>query len=100
MKQEREAWQAQVRGLDPSRFVFLDEANAKTTMTRLYGRAPRGTRVVDCVPDGRWESTTMLAGLVWEGAGPCLTYEGRMFPRCGRMWSGCLLRSWVRITSW
>lgn len=50
VKQERETWQAKVKGLDPSRFVFQDEANAKTTITRLYGRAPR---VVDCVPDGR-----------------------------------------------
>lgn len=76
MKRERQAWQEKVKGLDPSRFIFLDEANAKTTMTRLYGRGPLGMRVVDHVPDGRWESTTMLAGLAWEGAGPCLTYQG------------------------
>jgi len=26
-------------GIDPQRFVFLDESNAKTNMTRRYGRA-------------------------------------------------------------
>ena len=30
-------------------------------MTRLYGRAERGTRVRDSVPTCRWETTTMIA---------------------------------------
>lgn len=55
---------------------FLDEANAKTTMTRLHGRAARGQRVKDYVSDGRWSSTTMLAAIHWDGSGPCLTYSG------------------------
>ena len=32
-------------------------------MTRLYGRAARGERVYDHVPNGRWETTTMIAAL-------------------------------------
>lgn len=32
-------------------------------MTRLYGRAPRGTRAFDQVPCGRWETTTMIAAV-------------------------------------
>jgi len=42
-------WQ---RFMDASRFVFLDETGTATTMTRRYGRAPRGQRVVDAVPHG------------------------------------------------
>ena len=72
---ERTAWDIKTHRVNSSRDVFLDEANAKTTMTRLSGRAPRGQRVVDHVPDGRWSSTTMLAGIHWNGAGPCLTYS-------------------------
>ena len=34
--------------IDPHRLVFLDESGAKTNMTRLYGRAFGGKRVVDC----------------------------------------------------
>lgn len=45
-------------------------------MARLYGRAPSGQRVVDYVPDGRWESTTMLAALSCAGSCAALTYEG------------------------
>ncbi len=32
-------------------------------MARLYGRAPRGERVVGRVPHGHWQTTTFLAGL-------------------------------------
>ena len=32
-------------------------------MTRLYGRSPRGTRLVGSTPYGHWMTTTFLAGL-------------------------------------
>lgn len=73
---ERGEWKQKVAGIKASRFWFLDESNAKTTMTRLHGRAARGQRVKDDVPDGRWSSTTMLAAIHWNGSGPCLTYSG------------------------
>jgi transposase len=62
--------------IDPDRFVFLDESNAKTTMTRRYGRAPRGERVVDHVPAGEYHSTTILGALRHEGTIAALVYEG------------------------
>ena len=62
--------------MDPKRFVFLDESNAKTNMTRLYGRALRGERVIDYVPDGRWESLTMLSALRYDGSTTAMVYEG------------------------
>ncbi len=48
---------------DPKHLVFIDETWAKTNMTRLYGRAPVGERVVDHVPHGHWKTTTFLAAL-------------------------------------
>jgi hypothetical protein len=50
--QERRRWRVWQRYMDPDRFVFLDETAATTTMTRRYGRAPRGERLVDAVPHG------------------------------------------------
>jgi len=32
-------------------------------MTRLYGWAPRGERLVDKVPHGHWKTATFLAAL-------------------------------------
>lgn len=43
--------------------IFIDETWAKTNMTRLRGRAPRGERLVDKTPHGHWKTTTLIAAL-------------------------------------
>ena len=45
-------------------------------MTRAYGRAPRGERVVDPVPAGKYHSTTMMGALRRDGMIAALVYEG------------------------
>jgi transposase len=56
--------------------VFLDETWAKTNMTRLQGRAPRGIRLIDHVPHGHWKTTTFLAALRLEGLTAPLVVDG------------------------
>ena len=51
------------QGLEPERLVFLDESGVKTNMARLYGRAPRGERLVASIPHGHWKSLTFVAAL-------------------------------------
>jgi transposase len=59
--------------MDASAFVFLDETFATTNMTRRYGRAPRGERVLDTVPHGHWKTTTFVAGLKHDAViAPCV----------------------------
>jgi transposase len=53
-------------GLDPKKLVFLDETSAKTNMTRLYGRAPVGKRLVDRTPHGHWVTNTSICGLRYD----------------------------------
>jgi hypothetical protein len=43
--------------------VFIDETWTRTNMTRLYGWAPRGERLVAKVPQGKWKTATFLAAL-------------------------------------
>ena len=43
--------------------MFIDETWTKTNMTRLRGWAPRGERLVDKVPQGKWKTATFLAAL-------------------------------------
>lgn len=43
--------------------MFIDETWTKTNMTRLYGWAPRGERLVAKVPQGKWKTATFLAAL-------------------------------------
>ena len=73
---QRQEWGEWMGAVDPDRFVFLDESHAKTTMTRRYGRAPRGERVVDHVPAGKYHSTTMLGALRHDGTIAAMVYEG------------------------
>jgi transposase len=59
----RTQWRQKQPSLTPSRLVFIDETWVKTNMTRLYGRAPRGKRLVDAVPHGQWKTTTFIGAL-------------------------------------
>ncbi len=49
--------------LDVRRLIFVDETWTKTNMARVYGRAPRGQRVIGRVPHSHWHTNTFLAGL-------------------------------------
>ena len=60
------------------RFLFIDESSAKTNMTRAYGRAPRGMRVSDQVPCGRWKTTTMIAAVGRNGPQAPWVLQGSM----------------------
>ena len=82
--------------IDPDRFVFLDESNAKTTMTRRYGRAPRGERVVDHVPAGEYHSTTILGALRSDGTVAAMVYEGGTDVAGMETFAGTELRRIVR----
>ena len=43
--------------------MFVDESGVTRSMTRRYGRAPKGERVYDAVPLGHWEGTTLIGAL-------------------------------------
>ena len=56
--------------------VFLDEAGAKTNLTRLRGRARRGQRVVASAPAGHWQTTTLISSIRLDGSTACMASEG------------------------
>ena len=58
------------------KLVFIDESGAKTNMTRLYGRAKAGQRVVDNVPAGHWCTTTMISSVRLDGSTACMVVDG------------------------
>jgi transposase len=66
----RETWWTDpdgVGGVAPERLVFLDECGVLTTMARLHGRSPRGTRAPGSAPFGHWTRVTVLGALGAEG---------------------------------
>lgn len=56
--------------------MFLDEVGAHTALTRLYGRAARGERLVGRVPQGSWEMTTLISAIRRDGVVGSLEFPG------------------------
>ena len=73
---QRQQWRAEQPTLDPERLVFVDETWASTNMTRRYGRAPIGERLIGTVPYGHWQTTTFVAALRASGLTAPLVIDG------------------------
>jgi transposase len=56
----------------------VDETWASTNMTRRYGRAPVGARLVGAVPHGHWQTTTFVAALGIAGLAAPMVLDGAM----------------------
>jgi transposase len=74
----REALRKAQPTFDPKRLVFIDETAATTKMTRFYGRAPEGERLVEKVPHGHWKTTTFICGLRYNGVTAPFVVDGAM----------------------
>jgi transposase len=55
---------------------FIDESGVNIAMTRLWGRAPKGQRVVGSVPQNWGSNITLLAALSASGVCATMTIEG------------------------
>ena len=58
------------------RLKFIDETGMNLAMTRLYGRAAPGVRVVDHVPHNYGENISLLAALGLAGLSAPMTVAG------------------------
>lgn len=69
----RARWRQRQATIDPDRLVFIDETWTKTNMAPLRGWCPRGRRLRDQVPHGRWQTLTFVAALRHDRlTAPCL----------------------------
>jgi transposase len=86
--EQRSRWHERLAAVPPARLVFVDESGANTKMTRLYGRAPVGERLVAQVPHGHYQTRTLIAAVRLRG--PCAPwlFEGAM--------DGEMFLAWVR----
>ena len=74
----RQVWRAAQPFVDADRLVFIDETGAFTKMTRLYGRASRGQRLIASAPFGHWKTTTFVAALRRDGLIAPMVLDGPM----------------------
>jgi transposase len=72
----RAEWRESQPSLNPGKLVFLDETSTKTNMVRMYGRSPRGERLVATSPHGHWKTSTFLAGLREDGMVAPAVFDG------------------------
>ena len=70
------------------RLVFVDESGANTQMTRRHGRSPIGQRLACPVPQGHYQTTTMIAALGLQGPQAPWLFGGVM--------DGELFLAWVK----
>jgi transposase len=73
---QRAAWRTAIAERDPGTLVFVDETGTNLAMTRRYGRAKRGARVVGQVPRNPGPNVTLLAAMDREGLLGELTLTG------------------------
>ena len=72
---KRATWREQTRGIDPGRFVWIDETGSHLGMTRRYSRAPRGERAYGTAPGSRGKNRTLITSLTLAGIGPGLLLD-------------------------
>lgn len=64
--------------MDPARLIFLDETGTNLSLTRRYGRAKRGQRVVGTVPRNHGPNVTLIAAMDQDGLCGEMTLTGAL----------------------
>ncbi len=72
----RDEYQTEIKTIKVGRFKFLDEAGSNIAMTRMYGRAAPGERVIETVPQNYGENVSMLATIGVGGIEAPMTISG------------------------
>jgi transposase len=72
---KRGAWHEQTKGIEPGRFVWVDETGSNLGLTRTHSRAPRGERAFGDVPQRRGPNRTLITALTLDGFGPGLLLD-------------------------
>ena len=74
----RTAWRTTIAAVPVGRLIFLDETGTNLAMTRRYGRAKRGQRVVGTVPRNAGPNVTLIAAMDQDGLCGEMTLTGAL----------------------
>lgn len=75
-EKERHKFRKMTACFDIGEFVFIDEMGSNLAMTRLYGRAEPGERVVDKIPGDRGENVSTIGAIDINGIRTALSVPG------------------------
>ena len=88
MARQRARWHKELSAEPAARLVFVDESGGHTRMTRWRGRCAVGQRLVAQVPQGHYQTSTLIAAVRLAGARAPWVWSGAM--------NGPLFLAWVR----
>jgi len=75
---KRAHWHEGLATVPGRRLVFVDESGANTQLLRWRGRAPKGQRLVAALPQGHYQTSTLIAALRLGGPWAPWVFEGAM----------------------
>jgi transposase len=75
-QEKRGAWRRRYGGVDPRRFVFVDESSTNVRMVPTRARAPKGQRALGKAPKNWDKNVTLISSISLEGMGPSMSIEG------------------------
>jgi len=73
---KRATWREDVQQVPAATLVFVDESGSHTSMTPLYGWAPKNERAYGVTPRKRGQNTTILGALSPHGVQAAMTLAG------------------------
>ena len=79
---KRKDWRECQETVDPERLVFLDETGIKTDLTRLRGWADSSERLVEAIPGGDWETSTLVHAVALDGTRAAMILDGPLNGDC------------------
>jgi transposase len=56
--------------------IFLDETSLRTDLTRLRGWAEGGSRLVEAIPAGKWNTNTLVQAVALDGTRAAMLLDG------------------------
>jgi transposase len=75
-QEKRGAWRRRYGGVDPRRFVFVDESSTNVRMVPIRARAPKGERAFGKAPKNWEKNVTLISSISLKGMGPSMSIEG------------------------
>lgn len=68
--------------MNSERLVFVDETGVKTDLSRLRGWAESGTRLVEKIPGGHWQTSTLVHAVALDGTRAAMVLDGPLNSVC------------------
>jgi hypothetical protein len=66
-EEARGAWRRRYGGVDPGRFLFVDESSTNVRMVPLRARSPKGQRAHGKAPKNWEKNVTLISSISLEG---------------------------------